>query len=47
MYKYGKMEISIKNAEKMFGEALKVLSGKMPEAGEECEYCKYVKERKK
>jgi hypothetical protein len=36
-----KMEISIKNAEKIFKEAIKVLEGDMPKESEECEYCKY------
>lgn len=36
-----KMNISIKNAEDIFKNALKVLKGPMPEAGE-CDYCKWV-----
>jgi len=37
-----KMKISIKNAEGIFKKALKVLNGGMPEAAEECDYCKWV-----
>jgi len=37
-----KMKISIKNAEKIFKNALEVLDGKMPNPAEECEYCKWV-----
>lgn len=36
------MNIDIKNAEKIFKEALEVLKGKMPEPAEECEFCKWV-----
>lgn len=37
-----KMKINVENAEKIFREALKVLGGEMPEASQECEYCKWV-----
>ena len=37
-----KMKISIKNAERIFKEALGVLEGEMPKAAEECDYCKWV-----
>ena len=38
-----KMEISIKNAEKIFAKALKVLNGEMPECSEECGFCEWGK----
>mgnify|MGYP001585185652 FL=1 len=37
-----KMKINIKNAEKIFKEALEVLEGEMPEPAEECSFCKWV-----
>ncbi len=37
-----KMEISIKNAERVFKEALKILEGKMPGPKDHCEFCKWV-----
>lgn len=37
-----KMEISINNAELIFTEALSVLQGKLPEANENCEFCKWA-----
>jgi len=37
-----KMKISIKNAESIFKNALKILKGKMPKPSEYCEYCKWV-----
>lgn len=37
-----KMEISVKNAERIFKEAIEVLEGEMPEPSEECEYCKWT-----
>lgn len=37
-----KMTVSVKNAEKIFRKALKVLEGEMPSPGEKCEYCKWV-----
>ena len=40
-----KIKVNIKNAENIFKKALKVLAGKMPKADEDCEYCKYTKER--
>jgi hypothetical protein len=39
-----KMKISVKNAENIFKNALKVLKGNMPKPAEECEYCKWVEE---
>ncbi|MBN4049003.1 PD-(D/E)XK nuclease family protein [archaeon AH-315-M20] len=36
-----KMKINIKNAEKIFKDALEVLKGKIPNASEECEFCKW------
>jgi len=35
------MEIAIKNAERIFKDALKVLEGKIPKISEECEFCKW------
>lgn len=37
-----KMDVSIKNAEKVFKEALAVLVGGIPEAAEECEFCEWT-----
>jgi len=39
-----KMKIDVKNAEKIFKKALKVLKGKIPKASGECEYCGWIKE---
>lgn len=39
-----KMEISVRNAENIFKQALKVLKGRMPKACEECEYCRWVRD---
>lgn len=36
-----KMEISIKNAERIFKEAVETLEGEMPNCAEECEFCKW------
>ena len=36
-----KMKVDIKNAERIFKDALKVLKGKMPKASEECEFCEW------
>lgn len=36
-----KMEVDVKNAERIFKEALEVLSGDIPDASEECGYCTY------
>lgn len=41
-----KMEISVKNAENIFKQALKVLKGRMPKASEECGYCRWVRDLK-
>ena len=41
-----KMDVSIKNAEKVFKDALKVLEGEMPEASGECGFCKWCEESK-
>lgn len=40
-----KMEIDVKNAERIFERAIKTLSGEMPEPSAECGYCRYVGER--
>jgi hypothetical protein len=37
-----KMNISVRNAESIFKNALKVLKGDMPKPTEECEYCGWV-----
>jgi hypothetical protein len=37
-----KVEISVKNAEKIFMKAIKILKGEMPDCGEECEFCKWA-----
>lgn len=37
-----KMEISVKNAERVFKHALEVLNGKMPSPKDHCEFCKWV-----
>jgi hypothetical protein len=34
-----KMEVSMKNAEQLFKDAITMLSGTMPEPAEDCEYC--------
>lgn len=36
-----KMQIDVENATRIFKEAVKVLNGDLPEAKEDCEYCKY------
>lgn len=41
-----KMEVSLKNAEKIFTNALKVLGGEMPLSSEECRFCKWCEECK-
>ncbi len=41
-----KIAVDVKSAEKLFKDAIKCLKGKMPKAGEECEFCKFAKERK-
>ncbi|MBS3102971.1 PD-(D/E)XK nuclease family protein [Candidatus Woesearchaeota archaeon] len=41
-----KMEISVKNAEKIFKEALRVLKEKIPEANDDCKFCGWNKENK-
>jgi hypothetical protein len=38
------MEVDVKNAEKILERALGVLGGSMPEASDECEYCKWASE---
>ena len=40
------MKISVKNAEKVFKDALKVLEGEMPPPSEECGFCKWCEECK-
>jgi hypothetical protein len=42
-----KMKISIENAENIFKNALEVLKGKIPEASEECKYCRWNAENQK
>ena len=37
-----KIKVNIKNAENIFKKAIKVLEGDMPEASEECGFCKWV-----
>jgi hypothetical protein len=37
-----KMKISVKNAENIFEKAIKVLKGKMPKPGKDCEYCSWA-----
>jgi len=37
-----KMEISIKNAKRIFKEAVKTLEGDMPKPSDECQFCKWV-----
>ena len=39
-----KMKISIKNAESIFKKALDTLKGDMPEAAEECGFCKWIQQ---
>lgn len=39
-----KIKISVKNAENIFNNALKVLKGKIPKASEECKYCEWAKD---
>ena len=39
-----KIKVNVSNAEKLFKKALKVLSEEIPEAGEECGWCGWVKE---
>ena len=41
-----KMKIDIKNAEKIFKEALEVLKGEMPSPSEECGFCKWANSTK-
>jgi len=36
-----KVEISVKNAEKIFKEAIEILKGEVPECGEDCEFCRW------
>lgn len=36
-----KMDISVKDAEKLFRDAIKCLEGDLPNASEECEFCKW------
>ena len=38
-----KMKINVKDAGKLFAKALKVLSKEIPEAGEECGFCEWVR----
>ncbi len=38
-----KMKVNVKDAEKLFKKALKVLQSDIPEAGEECGFCEWVR----
>lgn len=40
-----KLKADVNNAERIFRKALAVLSGKMPKASEECEYCQWAVDR--
>ncbi|MCX6815864.1 MAG: PD-(D/E)XK nuclease family protein [Candidatus Aenigmarchaeota archaeon] len=40
-----KVEINVKNAEKIFTSAIKCLEGPMPKPGKDCEVCEFVRER--
>ena len=40
-----KMNISVKNAESIFKNAIKILKGKMPPSAENCDFCKWQKLR--
>jgi len=42
-----KMKISIKNAEKIFKDALGVLKGDIPECAKDCKYCQWSNENQK
>lgn len=37
-----RMEVSVKNAERIFNEAVKVLEGDMPEPSDNCQFCRWV-----
>ncbi len=37
-----RMDISVKNAERIFNEAVKVLEGNMPEPSDNCQFCEWV-----
>ncbi len=39
-----KVDISVRNAEKIFRRAVEILKGGMPDCGEECEFCKWRNE---
>jgi len=39
-----KMKVDVKNAERIFNDAVKVLSSDIPKASEECGYCEWGKE---
>lgn len=41
-----KLKVDVDNAENIFNKALKVLSGEMPEASKDCEYCKWASSTK-
>ncbi len=38
-----KMDVDLKNAERIVKDAVKVLTGEMPESAAECEFCKWAK----
>ena len=39
-----KMKVDVSNAERIFRDAVKVLSGEIPKAGEECGFCSWIRE---
>ena len=39
-----KMKVNVKNAEKIFKKAIKVLEGDIPKPADDCEFCKWSKE---
>lgn len=41
-----KMQINVKNAEKILKKAIKLLKGPIPEPKKECVYCKWIEENK-
>jgi hypothetical protein len=38
------MKTSVKDAEKVFNEALALLEGDLPEPSDDCEYCRWASE---
>lgn len=39
-----KMDINIEHAQELFNKAVKILNGEIPEAGDECKFCKWREE---